>query len=502
MPFLARVKTGGTFDGYFEALQNLDSAFVRFAPWFPYPQVAVPELYETDCTPGGRGSSWNSTLLDGVLADFMLAVCGPLAAQGQCHNNKSVVPLLSTMPSWLYVGALNYTATKDPWAYPRGFGMYEQTGKPLKDPSCRAMARYAARYVGWYTAGGMTDECGVWHESGLRYNWPILSVMNEDETQTPPEKGVEYTICFDAWVQEIKKVNPDMVLMGPETTDGATWPGGSVLNFTLYFLNGSNHYDGKPPPLISNHHGDGAFAGPPYSNLFDQTDVFIKNIAAPLDDARRLHAPDTELVMNEYVPQVTDWCDDSYKIDKVQGKGGKCPSWLSQNSTGIKINRKTLGWNAAAASFAYGFGLFAALGYKFIGADQLVGGPYPDNEPCVTMLDWTTGEPNAKYWVLQMLAGLGIGPKQLFTSASSSNQLYALGLKVEGQRKILLVSKSGTPQMVHLEGYSMNTTAMVLDGSPDGVTVGLEPGFQPPVPRVLRGGSLALGPYGVALASL
>ena len=51
----------------------------------------------------------------------------------------------------------------------------------------------------------------------------------------------------------------------------------------------------------------------------------------------------------------------------------------------MKINRKTQGWNAAAASFAYGFGRFAQLGYKLVGLDQLVAGPYPDNFPsCVT----------------------------------------------------------------------------------------------------------------------
>ena len=76
MPFLSRTARngGGNFTGYFEALQNLRSANVRFAPWFPYWQVAVLELQEPECGAGGRGSSWNSTLLDGVLADFMLAV--------------------------------------------------------------------------------------------------------------------------------------------------------------------------------------------------------------------------------------------------------------------------------------------------------------------------------------------------------------------------------------------------------------------------------------------
>ena len=78
------------------------------------------ELQEPDCSPGGRGSSWNSTLLDGVLADFMLATCGPRAALGECHDNRSVIPQLSTIPAWLYVGAKNFSFIGDPWSYPRG----------------------------------------------------------------------------------------------------------------------------------------------------------------------------------------------------------------------------------------------------------------------------------------------------------------------------------------------------------------------------------------------
>lgn len=33
MPFLGRTAEGGPFTGYFEALSNLGSDFVRFAPW-------------------------------------------------------------------------------------------------------------------------------------------------------------------------------------------------------------------------------------------------------------------------------------------------------------------------------------------------------------------------------------------------------------------------------------------------------------------------------------
>ena len=101
MPFLARVPQGGSFAGYARALSALPATQVRFAPWMAYPRVSVLELDEPDCSSTGPGSSWNSTVLDAVLADFMAAVCGPDAAKGGCRAGRSVAMQLSTMPAWL-----------------------------------------------------------------------------------------------------------------------------------------------------------------------------------------------------------------------------------------------------------------------------------------------------------------------------------------------------------------------------------------------------------------
>ena len=54
--------------------------------------------------------------------------------------------------------------------------------------------------------------------------------------------------------------------------------------------------------------------------------------------------------------------------------------------------------------FTLGYATLAELGYKYVGADQLVGGTWPDNEPAVSCMDWQTGEVNAKYWVTNLLA--------------------------------------------------------------------------------------------------
>jgi hypothetical protein len=119
MPFLGRTDYGGPFNAYFEALSNLGSEFVRYAPCtsptryplirtvlrrrlaqpvinpppslllpppppgFPNPRVVVTELTPSDCTATKPATNWNSTLFDGIMADFMAAVCGPNAAAGE-----------------------------------------------------------------------------------------------------------------------------------------------------------------------------------------------------------------------------------------------------------------------------------------------------------------------------------------------------------------------------------------------------------------------------------
>ena len=74
-----------------------------------------------------------------------------------------------------------------------------------------------------------------------------------------------------------------------------------------------------------------------------------------------------------------------------------------------------------------------------------------------------------------------------------------------GARGVLLVNKVETPTVVILKGRSgswpdNSTTALVLDGTVDGITLDPEPGFVPPVERVLGpDGSLPLGPFAVAV---
>jgi hypothetical protein len=87
--------------------------------------------------------------------------------------------------------------------------------------------------------------------------------------------------------------------------------------------------------------------------------------------------------------------------------------------------------------------------------------------------------------------------------ATTSDKLFAMpyAIHASGQRGVLLVSKTANPLTVTLQGLGLsNTTAQVLDGSVDGLTMEPEPGFVPPAERIIAGdGVLQLGPYAVAL---
>ena len=541
MPFLGRTREGGPFDAYAAALQNLGAEFVRFSPWFPYPRVVVPELRPPDCTPTKPATNWNSTLFDQIVSDFMLAVCGPGASLNfSCSH--SVAQQLSTMPSWIYKGAYPLpagTVPQDPWQY-KGFSAYS-VGIELVDESCEPMAAYVARVVAHYTRGGHSDTCGHWHPSGFFYKWSVLSVLNENEHSIGQER---YTRCFDAIRAAVEKVNTDIVLAGPETV---MWTGG--FGYSPYFLDPKNHKDGRPPAINSNHVAFTEGGGATGEGYFPALDAFVNTTLVPLVALRDKLAPQTELVLDEFIPFNNDWCDpdgaaalfarhgDSLRRDprsRASPRSRGCPNWQARylrctrgvctvcaqwvhggcavgarrvrcvcarwvavcarcgacavcstdrtrarptsrsaavRSAGALRRRASptasARWRSSAtrssAQTSSSAGRAAAGAHGRLGPwpDSPCRGPalmshqyctlhsqplivptarnvrpawqaaglvclpspkktlilacrWPDNEPAVTSLDWTTGQPNAKYWTVQMLArALGAGKKSL-----------------------------------------------------------------------------------------
>ena len=286
-------------------------------------------------------------------------------------------------------------------------------------------------------------------------------MLNENEHNTG---GPRYIKCFDQIRKAVEGVNKHIKLAGPETV------GNQYIN---EFLDPKNHADGRAPEIMSHH----AFLGmgSATETFFKAIDNFMTGDVAGIVEQRDAVAPKTEMVLNEWIPFLTDWCDedDARALFEKHGdalerdpRGGACPNWQDPKSQPTRANRQTLGWNVAAGAFAYGYARLALVGYKYVGADQLIGGPCesvwqlaafqcavdirdptfsfplhdivnvcvhdtlfrrsgPDNEPAVSCLDWKTGQPNAKYWAIVSSHCRPLQQQvQLLTVADTSSTKY------------------------------------------------------------------------------
>ena len=131
------------------------------------------------------------------------------------------------------------------------------------------------------------------------------------------------------------------------------------VKYYKHFLNASNYHDGKSPAVVSSHLGL-SYEQSNSLAIFDSFDSWRVDLAVPMEAVRAEMAPDTQSVMNEFVPFVNEYCGNA-----SQYPGYRCPNPEYQNASNVKMNRQTLGWSAAAAVFAYGFGSLSEMGYIF-----------------------------------------------------------------------------------------------------------------------------------------
>jgi hypothetical protein len=80
------------------------------------------------------------------------------------------------------------------------------------------------------------------------------------------------------------------------------------------------------------------------------------------------------------------------------------------------------------------------LGIDVIGESQLVG--FPSQFPSVTMLDWTSGKPNARFTVLRLIHDhFSPGDTLVSTRFPGNTEIDAQALTRGGVRKMLIVNK-------------------------------------------------------------
>jgi hypothetical protein len=109
------------------------------------------------------------------------------------------------------------------------------------------------------------------------------------------------------------------------------------------------------------------------------------------------------------------------------------------------------------------------------------------------MIDWTTGRPNARYWVLKLLLdNFGRGDKLVETKVASSS-VYAQGfITPQGKKRILLVNKRDRVAELLLPG-SARAHMEVVDQ---------DTGFNPASSRDLTSDRMSLRGLAVAVVTL
>jgi hypothetical protein len=444
-------------DRAFQALQELGCDYVRYAPWYPYPRLAVAALEP----PRDGKTSWDFSLIDPMMEDFMNAVRG-----------HSIILNFPTIPQWMF-------KTPQPVAYPADPEQVTwnyQQGTEFRDPTLKEVADYYGRVARWYTQGGFTDEYGRRHESGHHYRIDYWEVLNEIELEHALSPQL-YTRLYDAVVEAVRKVDPrikfvGLALAGTSPSGGL---GSNPLAYFEYFLDPRNHKPGIPLDMISYHFyaiptPDQTIEIEPYT-FFDQADNFLNSVRY-IEAIRRRLAPDTRTTVNE---------TGSISAEDLE----------QMRNPGLAFKPLPASyWNLSGALYAYIYAQLARLGIDVCGESQLVG--FPTQFPSVSMVDWETGQPNARYWVLKLLKdNFGPGDKLVGTSISSP-YVFAQGFVTRGGgRKILLVNKRNRLWAVSLPASGASVECV------DQTT-----GFAPPAAWKLTGDQLPLSGFAVAVVTL
>jgi hypothetical protein len=433
-------------DQSFAALKALGAEYVRYVPWLPYPRLAVAELEK---------GKWDLSLIDPMTTDFLSATEG-----------HSTIINFSTIPAWLFKTDKPITYPDDPdqvtWDYTQG--------TQLNDPSGKELGDYYARLVSWYTNGGFTDENGKEHHSGHHYSFPYWEVLNEPdfEHHTTPQ---QYTERYDAIVSAIHQVSPQTKFVGLALAM-ADRP-----DMYEYFLNHANHKPGVPLDFISYHFyaspTDGHDPNVWQYSFFDQADRFLAEVKF-IEAIRKRLSPETK----------TD-------IDEL---GVILPGDGEENAQrkALPFTTPEIYWNAAGALYAYLFIGLTNQGIDVIGESQLVG--YPSQFPSVSMMDWRTGKPNARYWVLKLIKdNFHPGDKLTETHISHDQQEIAAQAFLTPQgRKLLLINKRNRAAQITLPAEAAAATLSTVNEST---------GDGPPQISQVSGTTITLAPYAVTVVS-
>lgn len=445
-------------DGAFRSLKNLKAENARFLTFWTHPGLSVPELKP----PTETETSWNFTHIDPFVNDFMDAAEG-----------RPVVANLATVPTWMYETPKSVGFGDQPdsivWDY--------EQGTVLKDKSITQVADYFDRFARWYIDGGFKDELGVRHDSDYRYKFAYWEVLCEPDVghQWSPE---DYTKLYDLVYQRLHKVDPAMRFIGLSLS-----PTTRNMDYFTHFLNPANHEPGVTIDAFSHHfyatvpivNALGSEGNAPFSTwpatFFALAEGFLDKVAL-VEAIKKQFSPNTETHINEIGTFPADALAEKPEIPDEY-------------------------WPLGGALVAYLWSRMVEMGIDLVGVAEFLG--YPTVIPGTSLVNWDTGEPNARYRVLKLLIdNFGKGDEVVKTVAGSTfspePEVHGQGFVTKaGKRLVLLVNKAAHAIPVDLSAA----------GTPAKLTsVSVATGDGEPVIEKANGPSILLQPFATMVVEL
>ena len=403
----------------FDVMAELQADYMRHVPWFPYPRLAVAELAPPETVNGTCRTFWNFTYIDPITIAVLNATKG-----------HGIVLGFATSPEWMW--ANNVTV---PPVNIRDVP-YEQ-GKTLRDPTFKEITSYFVRLAQYYTKGGFTDECGNFIKG---YSFPEFAwweVFNEIGAEH--KLSVQYyDQIYDSIVVALQKVMPGTRFLGLALGSH------NQFEYYQYHLNASNHVPKTVPLDGISYHQYVSASGTVQSmakTYFSQMDQFVVEVNK-IETIKKSLSPATESFINEIGCASSSYMEEGF-------------------------------YQMCGATYAYLFAKASPLGVQHFGMSQVVGFTgaslcegCADEWPSTSMVDWYSGAPNARYWILKMLIeAFPTGVKTVHPTTSAAG-VAVQGYTVGGVKKVLLVSTTDAEMQYQAqERYSAKYVDNVTTGN-------------------------------------
>ncbi len=206
--------------------------------------------------------------------------------------------------------------------------------------------------------------------------------------------------------------------------------------------------------------------------FFDQADGFLAT-ARYVEQIKHRLSPNMKTDLNELGVILPE-----------DGKSNRIPGYKAKPEP-------TTYWNLAGAMYAYLYIEAAKMGIDVVGESQLVG--YPTQFPSVSMMNYNTSEPNARFWILKLLKdNFGPGDRMVET-AERNRDLAVQAFDAAKGKKLLVINKRSTPQEIEFPAeFSASVITYVAPSTGD----------TKPVTKQVKGSSLQLEPFEVAVVQM